>query len=633
SGGLAKGSLVIVEDNSPWNASYGAVTDGNIQLSQDGDQILAYQGESSAPTFIATITFDDPSWQTSDPITTNETFLPSGLTDLINAVAIPEMDNGVYGGPSSGTSDFLRSAINNPANWQTSNTLSLTWPSSDFTVGNTIIIGNDNATVDFADTITLENLQLNLLEILTINNDGNLIINGTFLNEGTIYVRSDALNTGSLICNSVSGSGTANVERYITSNNWHIISSAVSNQQLGAFASLGGNAINEYANDDYDLAPYNELTDSWSPYTASGNTNIMGVAKGYVLKRTVAGLVTFSGTLNSGEPGISISRNNYGWNAVGNPYPSTIIGTGTDGFLNANSSNLDPAYAGLYIWDYSSNDYLVYTNAAAENIDLGQGFIVKSKTDGATVNYTPSMQVYSNGTSFKSEERPWPTLKLLVANGDMINETTVSFNNQMSNGLDFSYDAGKLKGNRNFALYTRLIDDIGIDFAMQALPDIYSDSLRIPVGLDFASGGEVIFSAETINLPLGVQVVLEDFKTKSFVRLDLEGTNYVTNVDAGTKGAGRFFLLTNMLETTESSVIPKKSFFVFTRNKAIIINGLANHQTRFALYGVDGKLWYKNKAENLNRNLIDGTKFPAGVYFLRIIHQGKIQLEKLLLVQ
>ena len=40
----------------------------------------------------------------------------------------------------------------------------------------------------------------------------------------------------------------------------------------------------------------------------------------------------------------------------------------------------------------------------------------------------------------------------------------------MTKGLDPSYDVGKMKGNPDIALYTKLIEDNGIDFTIQALP-------------------------------------------------------------------------------------------------------------------------------------------------------------------
>lgn len=643
-GGLSAGDIINTTKDGTWIVSSGTVSaeGGSFSLSASGDQILAYQVNDPDTTFIAALHYARSTWN-DDATSSNESAIPTGLTNFTNAMSFSHKDNGIFVGSLGGSHSELLLKINNPDNWYKEDNYRFSILSSDFpcnvfdhsvnndwgTSGNwfTDTVPNGNFCVYIPTSTTPE------IDITTEANCNKLTIESG----GVLTIKSGSTNTGSLICNSVSGTGTANVERYIPSNNWHIISSPVSNQQLGSFVSSAGNSINEYTTDDYDLAPYNELTDGWTPYTAPGNPSTMEVAKGYVMHRTSTGVVTFSGTLNTGEPSIAITRSNFGWNAVGNPYSSTITGTGTGGFLTENSDQLDGSYTALYIWDEGENsgngDYITYTNATTENIALGQGFIVKSKIDGGTVNFTSAMQVHSTGTTFKSAELLWPAIKLSVATANMINKTTVTFNNEMTNGLDPAYDAGKLKGNPDLSLYTKLLEGNDIDFAVQALSDNNFELYRIPVGLDCTTGGEITFTAETVNLPVGVQAILEDTETKSFTRLDLPSAKYTTTVNAGNKGTGRFYLLTSETMITESNDIQKRVFSVFTRNMTIIINGSTSPQTRFVLYSIDGKLWYNNKAENLNQNFINTTGFPAGVYFLRIINPGNIQSEKLILTQ
>jgi len=52
----------------------------------------------------------------------------------------------------------------------------------------------------------------------------------------------------------------------------------------------------------------------------------------------------------------------------------------------------------------------------------------------------------------------------------------------MTAGLDPSYDARKLKGNPNIALYTRLVEDNGVDFAIQALPPLNTEKVEVKIG-------------------------------------------------------------------------------------------------------------------------------------------------------
>ena len=71
----------------------------------------------------------------------------------------------------------------------------------------------------------------------------------------------------------------------------------------------------------------------------------------------------------------------------------------------------------------------------------------------------------------------------------------------MSLGLDISYDAGILRSGNGFDIYTKLVEDNGVDFAIQWLPGKTADKYIIPIGVDANKGGDIVFSSETMNLP------------------------------------------------------------------------------------------------------------------------------------
>jgi hypothetical protein len=141
---LTAGTIITITDPNP--GTNGTVTGGgtcvgNLNgLSADGDQILAYQGTSSSPTFIAGISSE--SWAATCNASTggalnNLSCLPSVLTDGTNGVSLTtsttEIDNGFYNGITTGTVAQLRAAINNRANWTLSD-VNQTWPSWSFTL-------------------------------------------------------------------------------------------------------------------------------------------------------------------------------------------------------------------------------------------------------------------------------------------------------------------------------------------------------------------------------------------------------------------------------------------------------------------------------------------------------------------
>jgi predicted secreted protein len=119
-------------------ASAGTVTGTALSLSQNGDQVLAYQGTAAAPTFISGIhmnvyltSIGDPTTTTAaawdgGANTTSASALPPGLTTGVNCIWIgtqnvqtSEFDNSRFTGCglTLNTAAAARTALNNQANW------------------------------------------------------------------------------------------------------------------------------------------------------------------------------------------------------------------------------------------------------------------------------------------------------------------------------------------------------------------------------------------------------------------------------------------------------------------------------------------------------------------------------------
>ncbi len=456
---------------------------------------------------------------------------------------------------------------------------------------------------------------------LQISPTGSVVSSFYFSNNAIFIIRSSATGTGNLKADSRSGSGTATIERYIPSTNWHIISSPVAGQNMQTFAA--NNGLDSYSTDStYDLGYHDEISAVWKYETPTIGTSTptFTMAKGYTLRRSAsssAGVVTFTSTggIYAGDLSIATTRIEFGWNCLGNPYTSSLE---VSSFISTNAGVLDLSYNCIYLWDQSITDYTPYSSGTT--IAIAQGFFVKSRnTVGDIVNFKTYMQTnFGTAVTFKEAEIPWPAVSLTATANELRNETTVNFNSQMTNGLDPMYDLGKFKGNPNIALYTRLLDDNGIDFSVQALPDVSYDTLRIPVGLDFAPGGEVTFTAQTVGFPDNSGVFLEDTQLSLVSQLNIENGEYKTDVIAENEGTGRFNLLIVKYTATASPIILENNFKVSTQNKQIYINGTATTNTHFKVYSVDGKIWFNVMAENLNHNKINASHLPIGVYILQI---------------
>jgi len=89
-----------------------------INFAGDGDQILAYQGSTASPTFIAALNNQGAAtWQTT-ATNSHSSALPSGLTNGITAIAITEIDNAIYDATILvGTGAVVGAAINTNSAW------------------------------------------------------------------------------------------------------------------------------------------------------------------------------------------------------------------------------------------------------------------------------------------------------------------------------------------------------------------------------------------------------------------------------------------------------------------------------------------------------------------------------------
>ncbi|MEM6255563.1 MAG: ExeM/NucH family extracellular endonuclease [Cyanobacteria bacterium P01_D01_bin.156] len=142
-GWQAAGSFRSTEGTFTWTAptdiAAGTVVNpavSSILFSASGDQILAYQGDATNPTFIYALNSEgNPGVWQSDATSSNISALPTGLVDGESAVALDEIDNAIYTGTTSGTKAELLAAISDSSNWSGNNSTRQTLPTSSFTIG------------------------------------------------------------------------------------------------------------------------------------------------------------------------------------------------------------------------------------------------------------------------------------------------------------------------------------------------------------------------------------------------------------------------------------------------------------------------------------------------------------------
>lgn len=122
---LASGSVVIYSGAVANTWSTGIVGGSGLSLSNNGDQIFAYEGLNSSPSFISGVQFahatgiiDAPAVSSS----TNTTNVPSALSVAAGTMFnVGNFDDGFYSGTTTGSKTELLSALSTASNWTKSN--------------------------------------------------------------------------------------------------------------------------------------------------------------------------------------------------------------------------------------------------------------------------------------------------------------------------------------------------------------------------------------------------------------------------------------------------------------------------------------------------------------------------------
>lgn len=485
------------------------------------------------------------------------------------------------------------------------------------------------------------NLTIDAGAVVTINSRKALTVSGNLANAGKIVIKSDENGTGSIIValtSTTTGLGLATTERWMEAGKWNMVTSPVPVQTINDFLTKNPNVPTKGAN--RGMMDYNPGLNDWNPFFTNSDLGNLVAGKGFSMRTNVSSVVTFLGSLQFGTQDISATADK--WNCIGNPYTSAIqIGGGTilTNFLTENgvtNPNIDPV-SGIYVWEKAdafnglTGNYTAVSNASGDyQLQAGQAFFVKMNSGKNSVRFTPAMQIHSTELALKSTKGVWPTIKLIASVNDMRSSTIIAFNGSMTKGLDPTYDAGLFTGGADLAVYTRLVEDYGIPFAIQALPDNDYKNMVIPVGIDAKTGGEVIFSTELLNLPSECKVILEDKVTKTFT--DLSKDNYKVAVVANSAISDRFQLHnSDLISRLGNETLAGKLTAYAIRNTEIRVVGEVNSNATAKLYNLQGSVVLIENLKAGNLNVIPTPNIKNGIYMLSVEDQGKIQTFKLLI--
>ncbi len=530
------------------------------------------------------------------------------------------------------------------------------------------------------------NLTLNEGATLSIDAGQALTVNGALLNNGSIMIESSWVNSnGSLIVRGEpSGNGTVSYRRFLRegddTGDKHLLASPVGGQDISQFIAAfdskidsvrvwkefdgiweeietgqfaGGQGYNIYQSDASDgefvftgslvnTASFTATSPFGLPYSSRGTDPYAETP----LQNADNPITAFWTAGRGYIAGDWVNWGGGGWNLLGNPFTSAMS---ADQFITENSSDFDPYYQALYVYDGKNGYYryvasvvpgysdqgdpgFVQGGSFGSRVQAGQGFMVMANNNAVEFNFTPAMQVHNTVLPLlksATTEDPWPGLKLNVKWGEKENMTTIVFNSEMKNSLDPGFDVGMLSAGPEVEIYTALVEnDESINLTRQALPVEGADTVKIPVGIDCYAGAEVTFSA--ITVPLGDRRFwLEDRTTGIFTDLSLK--SYTVTLPANTYGTGRFFIIASTSTPTaiKNPEDVGDNLRIWVSGERLIIRGETGQKALCELYDIQGRRILVRRLSDGELNTIDIPSGLHGVFMVRVTDGAVITTRKI----
>ena len=456
---------------------------------------------------------------------------------------------------------------------------------------------------------TCKDLTIESNALLTVQLDGSLTVSGDLLIESGYF---NGAYTGNLVDqtnNGVTITGSVTVQQAILGDDvgvvdddqWHLIASPVS--------SFNSSTVFEHCY----LRGFDETTNKYVNIGEGVTENT--AMKGYATMYSYGGsssvkTLAFTGALNTGDYNINCTKNNTGWNLVGNPYPSAIdwdeVDLGLDGNLNKT----------FYVLDGNTQAFKFYmkggeANTAGQYIPAMNGFFVECNDGaGATFSLENSDRVAQQETFLKEDFQNEDVITLIVAGNQIEDQTTIYFHDMATVGFDRDFDVHKLFSGSTLPpqIYINQNDEF---FAVNAY-SVSEKPSEVNIGFLTGTSGNYTISIQDVDkISTDISLVLLD--TKEGIQMDMRQNdaysfNYNTSDDPA-----RFKLQFNTTGIADEKYFP---FNVWLNGNQLMLNTGDVLVENICLYDLSGKL-LKEEADAQNQMAIQLPEIKS-VYIIRI---------------
>ena len=495
-----------------------------------------------------------------------------------------------------------------------------------------IITGN----LTISANLTACSLTVNNNAVVTVNSSVNLDIYGD-VNVSTGSSLTFENNSNLVQTKTTNGnSGTISIKRNSSALfrlDYTMWSSPVTGSQtLGLFSPLTA------------TSRFYEYTTATNLYGSVANTIPFSLAKGYLIRMpntwvdfgvgsAASWTGTFTGVPNNGNLSYTMSLAGTGYNAIGNPYPSTL---NIDNFINGNIGNINGT---LYFWRKRNDatnltSYSTCTTAGCavtnghtyangDYISIGQGFIVKATS--TTLNFTNTMRIANNQNQFfktKAIEKNRIWLNLLK-DTTPVNQMLLGYMSGATMQIDPAIDGAYFNDSQ-----TALNSLIGSEeFAIQgrALPFDAAD--EVPLSFKVLNAGNYSIAIDHVDgLFSGNQdIIIKDNATGT--ETDLKTGGYAFTAVAGVDNT-RFSLKYQKTLGINSPVFHENSLVVFKNNGKIFIKSNATTIDNVKIYDIRGRLLLEKNKVNATETNVESSIFANQVLIVQITTEDNKVVKK-----
>jgi len=485
------------------------------------------------------------------------------------------------------------------------------WYVDDVKIVKNLIV--DAASQVINSSTSFENITIEPTGQLSLNNGNTLNVTGNFI------IESDENGTGSFIQNgNMNVTGDIVVQKYLpnnTTSGW-TLSVPVVNADESVFAGADG------------LFYYNSSTRTWMPHTAGALAQMTG----YVVRFPITKTILFNGSLNNGSFSRTdlvrtVAPSNYGWNYVGNPYPSPIDWNATPGisFTNLNSA--------IY-FRKANGDVASYVDGLGNNggtniIPSMQAFWVQV-TEGqssGTLAISNEARVHGANANYKSTIAD--VLRINLSVNGLSDEAVVRFRNNATPGFDGAFDAEKMYSD-NLETPQIYSQSLYKEYAINSLPEI-TGCVTVPLGFNAPYAGSYVISfAGLDNFDSHVSIVLDDLFNNSLTNLRQQ-PSYTFNEVAGCIN-DRFVLHFNSNLLNNDMGVSDKSIQIYAYENAVYINNIKEKGAVVYIYNTLGQSVVTQNVFAGCLNKVN-TQLKTGNYYVKVITPTGINSSKVFLKQ